>query len=98
MFRSKKLTDAARYFPCVLCGAAAPSVPAHANSHIYGKGAGLKAHDCYVSYVCNYHHSLIDGRIGRLTYAEQQEMFLDAWRKTVLLWFESGLVSVKAKP
>ena len=96
MFRSDKLTRAAQYFDCQSCGKYRPSVPAHANWHQYGKGGGLKAHDCYVAFVCQDCHSVIDGKCGVLSRNEQREMWEEAWRKTVLLWFESGLVTVKA--
>lgn len=97
MFRSEKLTQSVRHFDCQHCGKYGHTVPAHANWQQYGKGAGLKAHDCFVAALCTTCHDYVDGRIGKATEQEKQEMWSNAWRKTVLLWFESGVVSVKAK-
>jgi hypothetical protein len=94
MFRSDKLTKAAQHFDCQLCGKYKPSIPAHANWHEYGKGGSLKAHDCYVAFICQLCHDRIDGRIGDLTKEEKREFWEIAWRRTVLAWFESGLVKV----
>lgn len=95
MFRSKKLTDAAQHFNCQCCGKYRPSVPAHANWQQYGKGAGLKAHDCFVAFVCQRCHDIIDGRAGKLSNDERHDMWSVAWRNTILLWFEHGIVTVK---
>jgi hypothetical protein len=95
MFRSEKLTKAAQHADCQSCGKYKPSVPAHGNWHQYGKGAGLKAHDCYVAFVCPRCHDEIDGRVGDLTKEEQHEKWMAAWIKTILFLFQSGAVSVK---
>ena len=92
MFRSKKLTRSVDIMECQSCGRFGGVVPAHANWQQYGKGAGLKAHDCFVAWVCMACHDIIDGRTGRLTDAEKHEMWQKAWIKTILLWFEGGVV------
>ena len=95
MFRSKKLLELARHYPCQSCGKYGPSVPAHANWHQYGKGAGLKAHDWAVAFTCPRCHDEIDGRIGQLTQEEQHDKWHAAWLKTISLLFLDGLVVVK---
>lgn len=91
MYRNKKLTSAAKNFDCQSCGAYGPSVPAHANWHEYGKGAGLKAHDCFIAFVCMRCHDLIDGRIGKLTQEEQKEKWMAAHIRTIVLIFQHNL-------
>lgn len=91
MFRSKKLTSAAKDFDCQSCGRYKPSVPAHANWQEYGKGAGLKAHDCFIAFVCPSCHDVIDGRAGRLTQDEQKAKWLAAHIKTLVLVFQHRL-------
>jgi hypothetical protein len=95
IFRSKKLRDAAQHYNCVLCGASGTTVAAHANSHKFGKGMGIKSEDMFCSYVCQYHHDVIDGRQGHLGRDERQQLWIDAWIKTVRLWFHEGIVVVK---
>lgn len=95
MFRSEKLTKQAQNYDCQSCGKYKPSVPAHANWQEYGKGASLKAHDCFVAFVCPHCHDLIDGRVGYLSADEKKDMWTKAWLKTIVLWFEEGIVNVK---
>jgi hypothetical protein len=94
-FRSPKLLKSANGQPCVLCGATGSTVAAHANSVALGKGTGIKAPDFYTAFVCGHHHSLIDGREGRLSKEEKQELWMSAYLKTVALWFDSHIVVVK---
>lgn len=95
MFRSEKLLKSVRHFACQHCGKHGHTVPAHANWQQYGKGTGLKAHDCFVAALCTACHDYVDGRIGKATDEERQEIWANAWRKTILLWFESGVLHVK---
>jgi hypothetical protein len=92
MFRSKKLLASVKDFDCQLCGKYGQTVPAHANWQEYGKGMGLKSHDCYVAAVCQHCHDLIDGRIGKLTDTEKHDLWLKAWIRTVYLWFTHSVV------
>ena len=92
MYRSKKLLKSVREFDCQSCGRRGPSIPAHANWHEYGKGTGLKAHDCYVAALCQCCHDWVDGRVGKFTNEEKKELWQRAWIRTVLLWFEQGVV------
>lgn len=94
-FRSPKLLKAARDQACVLCGSVGTTVPAHANSVALGKGTGIKAPDYYIAFLCQQHHDLYDGRQGRLTMEEKEELWLRAYVRTVARWFELGIVIVK---
>jgi len=65
MYRNKKLTDALREAPiCFGCGKHntpdTPTVAAHSNQGLHGKGKGLKAHDCFVAALCHDCHSALD--------------------------------------
>ena len=87
-----KLLKAANGAPCALCGSTEGVVACHSNALRHGHGMGLKSHDCYIAYCCNYHHALIDGRDGALTLDEKRDMWLRAWERTVRYWFEAGIV------
>ena len=95
MFRSKKLLRSVRDLPCMSCGKEGETVPAHANWHRYGKGAGLKAHDWAVAALCQRCHALVDGREGILTLEEKHAKWHAAWIDTVQSWFEMGVIQVK---
>ena len=92
MFRSSKLLKSVREIDCQLCGKYGHSVPAHANWQQYGKGYGLKAHDCFIAAVCTDCHAKIDGVTGKLTDLEKHELWQKAWIRTVLYWFLHGVV------
>lgn len=65
---------------------------AHANWQEYGKGYGLKAHDCYVAFLCQNCHDYVDGRRGAWSNVQKRELWEKAWRNTILYLFESGIV------
>lgn len=94
-FRSPKLLKSAEGQPCQLCGSVGTTIAAHANSVALGKGTGIKAPDFYTAWMCQHHHDLYDGRIGKLTKAEKEEMWVTAYLRTVRWWFEYGIVRVK---
>lgn len=94
-FRSKKLLDAAKGAPCMICGSVYTTVAAHANSVALGKGTGIKVPDYYVAYLCQTCHDLYDGRRGALTKDEKEEMWVTAYLRTVKYWFEQGIVEVR---
>lgn len=94
-YRNKKLLDAARDRPCVLCGSIGTTVAAHSNSLAHGRGFAYKTPDFMTAWVCQSHHDQIDGRSGKLTKEEKREMWMDAWVKTVAIWFNEGIVEVK---
>lgn len=91
-FRSPKLLQAARDEPCVLCRSVGTTVAAHSNALEHGRGAGFKAPDYYVAYVCQRCHDEIDGRSGALSKEDKRELWTRAFIRTVALWFERGVV------
>lgn len=94
-YRSQKLLKAAKDQACTICGSVGTTVPAHANSVALGKGTGIKAPDFYHAHLCQYHHDLYDGRRGKLTKEEKEDMWMTAYLRTVKRWFETGVVVVK---
>lgn len=94
-FRSKRLCQSADGQCCPLCGAYGTTIAAHANRVALGKGTGIKAPDFYAAWMCQICHDLYDGRIGKLTKAEKDEMWMTAYLRTVKQWFEQGIVVVK---
>lgn len=95
MFRSRKLLDLARGESCVNCGAEDGTiVAAHSNRPEHGKGQSLKAHDCYIAFLCARCHGWLDQGSGMdptHTYQgnrdEKREMFATAMDRTTLrLW------------
>jgi len=91
-FRSPKLLKAANGRPCALCGLVGTTVAAHSNSIMHGHGIGHKAPDYYIAYLCQRCHDEIDGRSGGLSKEEKRERWLDAFVRTVAVWFEEGIV------
>jgi len=93
IYRNKKLLDAAKDSPqCFGCGLPNDGtvVAAHSNQQRDGKGMGHKAHDCRVAYLCRECHDILDK--SPLPRHAKQEIFEEAWRRTVLHWFETGVV------
>lgn len=94
-FRSKKLLRSAEGQSCVLCGDVGTTVSCHVRSVSLGSGTGIKAPDYYTAHLCQHHHNLVDGRVGKLSRDEQMEMWTSAYLKTVARWFDQGFVVVK---
>lgn len=94
-YRSPKLLKSAQGQACQYCESRGTTVSCHANRVALGKGTGIKAPDFYVAWLCQDCHSLYDGRTGRLTKAECDELWTRAYLRTVREWFEQGIVVVK---
>lgn len=94
-YRSKKLLASSEGQSCVICGDVGSTVSAHANSVALGKGTGIKCPDFYVAHLCHTCHALYDGRAGRLTKAEKEDLWVTAYLRTVARWFNQGIVVVK---
>lgn len=94
-YRNKKLLASAEGQSCTVCGAVGTTISAHANSVALGKGTGIKVPDFYVAHLCARCHDLYDGRRGKLTKGEKEEMWMAAYLRTVARWFNQGLVIVK---
>ena len=95
-YRDRDLLDLAYQLPCTLqlpCCEGGMGEPAHANSHRYGKGGSIKAHDCFFAAACRACHRELDQ--GRTMSREEK---LHAWQlgyeKTMLELWQRGLIRV----
>jgi hypothetical protein len=61
-YRNQAVLDVARHVEeCLFCGKRDGTVvAAHSNQSRHGKGGGLKAHDCFVAYLCHACHDAVD--------------------------------------
>lgn len=100
-YENRKLLDLAhKVTDCTIC---LPGVceghsphgcePAHANWQQYGKGMGLKAHDCFVAAACHSCHAELDQGL-RFTKAEKLEAWQRGFERTLLIYFKSGWLRV----
>jgi hypothetical protein len=95
MYRNRKLLDAARELPCQHCGVSDGTVvAAHSNQLRDGKGRGLKAHDYRIASLCFTCHAELD-QGSKMTKQERIEMWEEAHRKTIGLFFENGVISLQ---
>ena len=95
-FRSPKLLKSAQGQRCLYCDRYSDTVVScHSNRAAQGKWLSIKAHDFYVAWLCGDCHNLYDGRTGRLTREEQDELWTRAYLRTVEQWFLQGIVVVK---
>lgn len=62
-YRDRNLLNLAYEFPCMLrfdgCQGG-NGEPAHANWPLFGKGMGMKAHDCFHVPACRHCHAMLD--------------------------------------
>lgn len=92
MYRNKKLTDAARLLPCQHCDRNDGTVVgAHSNQLRDGKGRGLKAADYRIAALCYRCHMELD-QGSKMDKVQRVEMWEDAHRKTIGLFFEMGII------
>lgn len=102
-YRNKDLLRIAATSPCQNCGRDDGSiVAAHPNMTIYGKGFGIKAHDCFVAYLCHACHDWYDGRAkapmdphGSFKWEEKSQMFRRAMDRTWLWLWRNNYIEVK---
>lgn len=95
MFRSRKIIQAAKHARCTRRGclsAYSPVAACHSNWQEHGKGKGLKAHDCFIAFMCQRCHDLIDGRVPGLTPEERKEQWRLAHDATILWLFMEGVI------
>jgi len=94
-YRNKKLTDAARGQPCMNCGADDGTiVAAHSNQSRHGKGMSIKAHDCFVAFLCHRcHHEIDQG--SKLSKEERIDLWQRAHEATLLHLFKTNRLVVK---
>lgn len=96
IYRSTKLLEAVRAFPCQNCGRMDGTVvAAHSNQLRDGKGRGIKAHDYRIAALCHTCHSELD-QGSRMSRAEREEMWEAAHRATIGKLFDQGLIRVTA--
>ena len=86
-YRNKKILQAARDRPCQYCGRNDwTTVAAHSNAMSHGKGVGIKAHDCYIAFLCSHCHSDYDSH-------KMPQMGFDmAMERTWLLLLREGIL------
>jgi len=93
MYRNEKLLKAARLLPCQHCGVSDGTVvAAHSNQLRDGKGRGLKAHDYRIASLCYRCHMELD-QGAKMDKAQRVEMWEEAHRKTLGLFFEQGIIA-----
>ena len=92
MYRNKNLLEAARLLPCQHCDRQDGTVvAAHSNQLRDGKGRGLKSHDYRIAALCYKCHMELD-QGSKLDKAQRVDMWEDAHRKTIGLFFEKGII------
>lgn len=92
-YRNKQLLQLARQCTCSMCGADdGTTVAAHSNSHRHGKGAGIKAEDCFTAVLCYRCHSQLDQGGGDKS--KKSDDFDFAVRGTLGQYLLRGLVTI----
>ena len=96
MIRSDDIRKAAEGETCTWpgCDSTYGVVLAHSNMSIHGKAAKLKAHDCFASFLCYFHHSLYDNDTGMST-ADKEWHFMRAMSKTWLRLIALDIIVIK---
>lgn len=90
-YRNQKILDAARGEACTICEANdGTTVAAHLNESWAGKGAGQKADDCAVMFLCARCHDIYDRRI-RVRQVEDWEV-LRAMYRTIRRLLDIGVL------
>lgn len=62
-YRNQRILNVPKHgdVPCCYCGIMDGTiVAAHSNQGRHGKGFGIKAHDCFVAFLCNSCHTFVD--------------------------------------
>lgn len=101
-YRNPALLRLARDESCANCGAEDGTVvAAHSNLSRHGKGKSLKAHDCYIAFLCHSCHGWLDQGNGmdpteRFTAnrSDKAEMFSMAMDATTLRLWERKRIKV----
>jgi hypothetical protein len=91
--RLPKLLSSAEGQACANCGSMVGVVAAHCNDLEF-KGIGRKAPDALVAFLCVRCHDICDGRAGGLALAEKRAIWDRSFKRTVVRWFQSGIVKV----
>jgi hypothetical protein len=101
IIRSKRITQAAKDRSCANCGINDGTiVRAHYSGmrqHQYGKGRGIKGHDCVAADLCLVCHGKFDnyemgeGDTKELRHIDQSEQFLHLCVMTLIKDIEEGI-------
>lgn len=92
-YRNPALLRLAKDMPCMMCGMDDGTVVwAHANSQRYGKGTGIKCHDCFGAPMCMQCHAIYDS--SGLPRAVKEENFRLCMERAWLYMWEHGLIKV----
>lgn len=85
-YRNKRILDLAQHHHCQAlgCPADAPSVAAHSNFGKHGKGTSMKAHDCFVAYLCVDCHRWVDQ--GMASQTDKEEVWYGAHESSIPLF------------
>lgn len=94
--RDRQLLDLAYEFPCMLrfdgCQGG-PGEPAHANWPIFGKGLGMKSHDCFHVPACRACHQALD-QGSKLEREDRRMAWLRAYAEYNAALWKRGYVIV----
>ena len=97
-YRNKNHLKAVARLPCAECGIEGASQAAHANSPVFGKGMGIKAHDWATFPLChvgaNGCHERHDQRMVGMTKIERIEYERELILNTIAKLFELGNIKV----
>lgn len=96
-YRNRRLLDLAHDMPCQArfphtCNG--PSVPAHSNQQIFGRGFAHKSGDMFFAAICPAAHDQIDGRHPGMDKETKQAEWLRAYIATQQWIWENGKVKV----
>ena len=93
-YRSHKLLETVRQFPCQHCGTQDGTVvAAHSNQLRDGKGKGIKAHDFRIAALCYRCHADLD-QGSKMSKEERKEVWEEAHRRTIGELFLRNLIDV----
>lgn len=94
-YRNRPLLNLANGQSCQLCGAQDGTiVSAHSNQSRHGKGMSIKAHDCFIAWLCVRCHAEIDH--GKdLSREERRDRWQAAHERTLLQMFANGMLVVR---
>ena len=94
-YRNRALLDLARDAPCMGCGKQdGTTVAAHSNWREHGKGMSVKAHDCFVAFLCFVCHAALD-QGKEMSRDQRYETWLMAHFKTMLYLWQKELIGVR---
>lgn len=95
-YRNRDLLDLAYEIDCTAqlpCCEGGKGEPMHSNQSIHGKGASIKAHDCFFASGCrSCHRELDQGKT--MTKEEKREVWQRSHNSTMLQLWQLGLIRV----